>query len=105
MRIGLRSPVSDARPIEPWRCAEPHSAAIAETTEAELDKLYDIHLKGVFFLTQKLLPFIEDGDRAGPPDDIGPLIVSLLPDDNRRVNGQRIEVSGGVWSSKARKHP
>ena len=34
--------------------------------------------------------------RAGEPDDIGPMIASLLSDDNRWVNGQRIEVSGGV---------
>lgn len=34
--------------------------------------------------------------RAGVPDDIGPMIASLLSDDNRWVNGQRIEVSGGM---------
>jgi NAD(P)-dependent dehydrogenase (short-subunit alcohol dehydrogenase family) len=33
--------------------------------------------------------------RAGMPDDIGPMIASLLSDDNRWVNAQRIEVSGG----------
>ena len=152
-----------------------YHASIAETTEAEFDKLYNVHLKGVFFLTQKLLPFIEDGGRivnissglarfsnpgssayaamkgavevltryfakelgprgitvntvapgaiqtdfsggivrdnpevnrmvasmtalgrAGLPDDIGPMIASLLSDDNRWVNGQRIEASGGM---------
>ncbi len=34
--------------------------------------------------------------RTGQPDDIGPMIASLLSDDNRWVNGQRIEVSGGM---------
>jgi len=34
--------------------------------------------------------------RAGVPDDIGPMIASLLSDDNRWVNGQRIEASGGM---------
>jgi NAD(P)-dependent dehydrogenase (short-subunit alcohol dehydrogenase family) len=34
--------------------------------------------------------------RAGVPDDIGPMIASLLSDENRWVNGQRIEVSGGT---------
>jgi NAD(P)-dependent dehydrogenase (short-subunit alcohol dehydrogenase family) len=34
--------------------------------------------------------------RAGQPDDIGPMIAALLSDDNRWVNGQRIEVSGGM---------
>lgn len=29
------------------------------------------------------------------PDDIGPMIASLLSEDNRWVNAQRIEVSGG----------
>ena len=37
--------------------------AFAETTEAELDALYEVHLKGPFLLTQKLLPLIEDGGR------------------------------------------
>lgn len=34
--------------------------------------------------------------RVGPPDDIGPMIALLLADENRWVNAQRIEVSGGV---------
>ena len=34
---------------------------ITETTEEQLDDMVDIHFKGVFFLTQKLLPFINDG--------------------------------------------
>jgi NAD(P)-dependent dehydrogenase (short-subunit alcohol dehydrogenase family) len=33
--------------------------------------------------------------RVGVPDDIGGAIASLLSEDNRWVNGQRIEVSGG----------
>lgn len=32
-----------------------------ETTEEELDEIFNIHFKGVFFLTQKALPFINDG--------------------------------------------
>lgn len=38
-------------------------ASIAETTEAEFDELVNVHFKGVFFLTQKLLPLIADGGR------------------------------------------
>jgi NAD(P)-dependent dehydrogenase (short-subunit alcohol dehydrogenase family) len=34
--------------------------------------------------------------RAGVPDDVGPMIAALLSDENRWVNGQRIEVSGGM---------
>jgi len=34
-----------------------------ETTEADLDTLYNVHLKGPFFLTQRLLPLIQDGGR------------------------------------------
>ena len=34
--------------------------------------------------------------RAGVPDDVGPMIAALLADDNRWVNAQRIEVSGGM---------
>ncbi|MCW2266584.1 NAD(P)-dependent dehydrogenase (short-subunit alcohol dehydrogenase family) [Gluconobacter cerinus] len=33
--------------------------------------------------------------RVGLPDDIGPMIASLLSEENRWVNAQRIEVSGG----------
>jgi NAD(P)-dependent dehydrogenase (short-subunit alcohol dehydrogenase family) len=152
-----------------------HHNSIEKTTEAELDQLYNVHFKGVFFLTQKLLPLINDGGkivnissgltriimpesgaygsmkaaievltkymakefgprriavnvvapgavetdfsggmvrdnpelnkriadmtalgRTGQPDDIGPMIASLLSEDNRWVNAQRIEVSGGL---------
>ena len=152
-----------------------HHAAFDKTTEAELDSLYNVHFKGVFFLTQKLLPLINDGGRivmissgltrvafpgsasyaamkgaievltrylakelaprriiantvapgaiatdfsggmvrdnpeinkrvadvtalgrAGLPDDIGPMIAALLSEDNRWVNAQRIEFSGGM---------
>jgi NAD(P)-dependent dehydrogenase (short-subunit alcohol dehydrogenase family) len=152
-----------------------HHRPFDQTTEQELDQLYNVHFKGVFFLTQKLLPLINDGGRivnissgltrvaipesgayasmkgaievltrylakelgprgiavntvapgaiatdfsggmvrdnpeinkrvaemtalgrAGQPDDIGPMIASLLSEDNRWINGQRIEVSGGM---------
>lgn len=76
-----------------------------------------------FFLTQKLLPLIQDGGRilnvstglarftvpgyaayasmtalgrVGQADDIGPVVSSLLMDENRWVTGQRIEASGGM---------
>ncbi|GEP45956.1 SDR family NAD(P)-dependent oxidoreductase [Brevifollis gellanilyticus] len=35
----------------------------AETTEQDFDELMNVHLKGVYFLTQKLLPLIADGGR------------------------------------------
>lgn len=35
----------------------------AETTEAQFDALANVHFKGVFFLTQKLLPLMNDGGR------------------------------------------
>lgn len=152
-----------------------HHNSFEKTTEAEIDILYNVHFKGVFFLTQKLLPLMNDGGRivnvssgltrvaipgsstyasmkgavevltrylakelgargiavntvapgaiatdfsggmvrdnpeinkrvaemtalgrVGLPDDIGPMIASLLSEDNRWVNGQRIEVSGGM---------
>lgn len=38
-------------------------ASIAETTEEQFDSLIDVHFKGPFFLTQKLLPLLEDGGR------------------------------------------
>jgi NAD(P)-dependent dehydrogenase (short-subunit alcohol dehydrogenase family) len=146
-----------------------------QMTEEELDAIYNVHFKGVYFLTQKLLPLINDGGRivnissglarfsipgssayasmkgavevltrylakelgprgivvntvapgaiatdfsgglvrdnpevnkmvanmtalgrVGQPDDIGPMIASLLSDENRWINAQRIEVSGGM---------
>jgi NAD(P)-dependent dehydrogenase (short-subunit alcohol dehydrogenase family) len=152
-----------------------HHQSITQTSEEEMDTLYNVHFKGVFFLTQKLLPIMNDGGRIvnlssglsrftiagsatyasmkgaievftrylatelgtrritansvapgaimtdfsggvirdnphvnklvaemtalgrpGVPEDIGPMIASLLSDDNRWVNGQRIEVSGGT---------
>lgn len=149
-------------------------APIASTSEAQFDRLVDVHFKGVFFLTQALLPLLADGGRivnlstgltrfaypgyaayaaakaavevltvymakefgargitvnavapgaietdfgggavrddpeinrrlagitalgrVGVPDDIGPMIASLLGDANRWVTAQRIEASGG----------
>lgn len=152
-----------------------HHNSFEKTTQDELDTLYRVNFKGVFFLTQQLLPLINDGGRiinlssglariivpgsapygalkgaievltryqakelgsrritvnavapgaiqtdfsggmvrdnpelnkqvsemtalgrAGVPDDIGPMIASLLSEDSRWVNAQRIEVSGGM---------
>ncbi len=36
-------------------------ALATETTEKQLDATFNIHYKGVFFLTQKAMPFINDG--------------------------------------------
>lgn len=38
-------------------------AGIAETTEAQFDGLFNVHVKGVFFLTQALLPLLVNGGR------------------------------------------
>jgi NAD(P)-dependent dehydrogenase (short-subunit alcohol dehydrogenase family) len=149
-------------------------ALLGQTGEAQFDRLVDVHFKGVYFLTEALLPLIADGGRivnlssgltrvafpgyaayaavkgavevltrylakelggrgiavntvapgaietdfgggavrdnpdinqlfagmtalgrVGVPDDIGPMIASLLSPDNRWVTAQRIEVSGG----------
>ncbi|HSR66194.1 MAG TPA: SDR family oxidoreductase [Xanthomonadaceae bacterium] len=151
-------------------------APFMETTEAQFDQLVNVHLKATFFLSQALLPLLEDGGRivnlssglarfslpgyaayaamkggievltrymakelgprriavnvvapgaietdfgggvvrdnpdlnrgiaeqtalgrVGLPDDIGGAIASLLSDDNRWINGQRIEISGGIF--------
>lgn len=37
--------------------------SLAETTEAQFDALMQVHFKGPFFLTQKLLPLLNDGGR------------------------------------------
>jgi NAD(P)-dependent dehydrogenase (short-subunit alcohol dehydrogenase family) len=38
-------------------------AGFAETTEAQFDALFNVHVKGVFFLTQALMPMLADGGR------------------------------------------
>ncbi len=38
-------------------------STIDQTTEAAFDELLNVHFKGVYFLTQKLLPLIADGGR------------------------------------------
>ncbi|PUZ22453.1 NAD(P)-dependent dehydrogenase, short-chain alcohol dehydrogenase family [Chitinophaga costaii] len=38
-------------------------ASFESTTEEQLDTLFNIQFKGTFFLTQKALPFLEDGGR------------------------------------------
>lgn len=152
------------------------NAPFTGTTEDQFDQLMNIQFKGVFFLTQALLPSIVDGGRivnistgltrfatpgyaayasmkgavevltrymakelgprgiavnvvapgaietdfngggvrdneqmnqfiasqtalgrVGQPDDIGGVVASLLSDDNRWVNAQRIEASGGMF--------
>lgn len=148
---------------------------ITETTEAQFDGMINIHLKGVYFFTQKALPHLNDGGRIinissgltrfsfpnssayamakgaieiftrylakelghrniaanivapgaiatdfgggtnrddeqkkkivssvtalgrmGEPEDIGGVVTFLCTDEARWINGQRIEVSGGM---------
>ena len=38
-------------------------ASFLETTEEQFDQLMNVHLKGTFFLTQKLVPWMADGGR------------------------------------------
>jgi NAD(P)-dependent dehydrogenase (short-subunit alcohol dehydrogenase family) len=38
-------------------------ASFADTTEEQFDQMQTIHLKGVYFLTQKALPLLRDGGR------------------------------------------
>jgi NAD(P)-dependent dehydrogenase (short-subunit alcohol dehydrogenase family) len=40
-----------------------YAAPFAETTEEAFDQLLNVHFKGVYFLTQKLLPILADGGR------------------------------------------
>jgi NAD(P)-dependent dehydrogenase (short-subunit alcohol dehydrogenase family) len=39
-------------------------ASVADTTEAQFDEMIAVHLKGPFFLTQRLLPLLADGGRV-----------------------------------------
>ncbi len=40
-----------------------HHALIADTTEADFQRMFDVHLKGTFFFTQAMLPLLADGGR------------------------------------------
>jgi NAD(P)-dependent dehydrogenase (short-subunit alcohol dehydrogenase family) len=40
-----------------------YHASLADTTEEKFDMLVNLHFKGVYFLTQKALPIINDGGR------------------------------------------
>ncbi|HEX6521876.1 MAG TPA: SDR family oxidoreductase [Streptosporangiaceae bacterium] len=40
-----------------------HTASFADTTAEDLDRLYAVNIRGLFFITQKLLPFIRDNGR------------------------------------------
>jgi NAD(P)-dependent dehydrogenase (short-subunit alcohol dehydrogenase family) len=147
-------------------------APVTETTEAQFDEMMNIHLKGVYFLTQKALLHLNDGGRivnissavtrtsfagvsayaamkgaidvytrclalelgsrgiaanvvapgaifggaamtdtpeirawvqgmtalgrVGLPDDVGGVVAFLCSEDAKWVNGQRIELTGGV---------
>lgn len=149
-----------------------YTAPIEATTESKFDEMMNIHLKGVYFLTQKMLPLLQDGGkivnissavsrisypgasaygimkggmdvytrylaaelgsrgitanvvapgaifggsamedspemrkfvegitalgRVGLPDDVGGVVAFLCSADAKWVNGQRIEVTGGV---------
>lgn len=151
-------------------------APFADTTEEQFDAIVNVHYKGVYFFTQKALPFINDGGRiinvssglarfsfpgssaygamkgavevltrylakelgprrisanvvapgaiatdfgggrvrdnqelnaqlsgltalgrVGEADDIGGVVAFLCSDEARWINGQRIEVSGGIF--------
>jgi NAD(P)-dependent dehydrogenase (short-subunit alcohol dehydrogenase family) len=96
-------------------------ASFEETSETDFDRLMNVHLKGPFFLTQKLLPLIADGGRIlnvssgsrvsrframalqtalgrpGLPEGIGDVIASLLSSESGWINAQRIEASGGMF--------
>ena len=150
-------------------------SSFEDTTEEQVNEVFNIHYKGVFFLTQKALPYINEGGRiinissglarfsfngssaygsmkgaievltrylakelgprkiaanivapgaietdfggghvrdnkevnnqiasvtalgrVGLPDDIGGVVAFLCTDEARWINGQRIEVSGGM---------
>jgi NAD(P)-dependent dehydrogenase (short-subunit alcohol dehydrogenase family) len=40
-----------------------HTASFADTTVADLDRLYAVNVRGLFFITQKLVPLLRDGGR------------------------------------------
>jgi NAD(P)-dependent dehydrogenase (short-subunit alcohol dehydrogenase family) len=45
----------------------------------------------------KMIASLTALNRVGVPDDIGGAVVALLSDNNRWLNGQRVELSGGIF--------
>jgi NAD(P)-dependent dehydrogenase (short-subunit alcohol dehydrogenase family) len=45
---------------------------------------------------QERLSALSPLNRVGEAEDIGPVVAFLCTDEARWVNGQRIEVSGGI---------
>lgn len=65
-------------------------ADFASTTEAQCDALFAVHVKGVFFLTQALLPLLADGGR----------IVNFPAHVGRRIaHDDRYVVAAGFFSA------
>jgi Enoyl-(Acyl carrier protein) reductase len=75
-------------------------APFAQTQEADLD-LGGGSVRDNPEINKQIASITALG-RAGVPDDIGPMIASLLSDDNRWITAQRIEVSGGMFLQR---HP
>jgi NAD(P)-dependent dehydrogenase (short-subunit alcohol dehydrogenase family) len=82
-------------------------APFAETTEAQFDRLVAVHLKGTFFLTQKLLPLIADRGQivnissglarfSFPGYAAYAAMKGGISLGSRWITGQRIEASGGM---------
>jgi len=84
-------------------------APIADVSEDMFDELLNIHFKGVYFLTQKMLSLLRNDEqlkqlisnitalgRPGVAEDIGGVVAFLCTEEARWVNGQRIEASGGM---------
>src|SRR5208283_490158 len=76
-----------------------------QTTEEELDKVYNVHFKGVFFLTQKLLPLMNDGGRGIAVNTVAPGAIATdfsggmvrdNPEVNKRVAGMTALGRAGV---------
>lgn len=40
-----------------------HYCSFTEMKESDFDQLYNVHLKGVYFLTQRLVPLLKDGGK------------------------------------------
>jgi hypothetical protein len=70
-------------------------AGYAETTEAQFDELMNVHLKGVYFLAQTMLPLISDGGRI--LNVSSGLARFALPGYSAYTNERRRALRAGVW--------
>ena len=92
--IRPRALLLDKHPESPEREVLLRAAARAGVLGSSLPDFLGGAVRDIADLNKQFADMTALG-RVGMPDDIGPMVASLLGPDSRWINAQRIEVSGG----------